>query len=341
MLTVDTESLNNILYNSGNICINKINLKLDYYKCLRDIAVLVTSNKGYISSKNIYFKHIIRDINNGSINYSPIFISAKPLNVLECFDLDVSNLKIPQKYNTTDFKDFINRLYKQFIMYVSLLLKSDACKTDDTYVSAAMPAESAECDEYQLQLSSSDIYDELIAYVDNLDNISSSDNMLCFYKYMLVFTRIFQDYINALGIANSDELTPKINGLTDLMKAMYPYFCSYTAVSSQKELNPLDCFKDYIKSIFIDKTLPPGYDYFEGEDNGQGHGYCYYLHGKSYFDDFAQKYNICISQTDFNKLLRSNGIIKLRQGNRSVVMEKVHNDTKQAYILILRDKVLE
>ncbi len=328
MLDVDTNQINNIIYNSKNINISKTIVELRRYKDYSDITLLVYSKKHNLSASNYYVKHIITTFLNKDINYHPVFTSQKPLNLQECFDVDISNFtpvengfSLTSAKEIADLKKFINGVYIEFIRYISDLCyqyKQTYNTNTSNSISSILRKEHNDIKNHTNALSSS---------------CPSSDNIIAFYQQLLMFVYLFKMFISKHGFDKIGTI------LYSLMFGLHPYFYDETQLKANNPKSPVNCFKVYIKSIFVDKTYTPPYKYFEGMDRGDGKGYCYYLEGNKYFDDFSRRYSLSITHVKFNKILKELGLIKTRADNSSVVLSRINNGQRGNYLVVLKEKI--
>lgn len=332
MLKFGKSNMRNIPIHSGNLNTSCINLNLLQFMDLRDITLLVYSKDSDLTAKNKYVKSIMGEFLNGTVNYYPVFISAKPFNVQECFDLDISDLKLPEQMSDNasmvELKNFMNGIYIDFIMYIKDAIPPKKF-TDESEKTEFIRAKSS--------FLKAKKYVE--TYINEMpEPYSIADNMEGFYCQLMFCTFLLEDFLIHRGIVTEKGV------LISRMKKLYPYFCDCEQTREMKltpgtSPSPIKCFKKYLKEIFVDKTYVPEYTFYEGEDSGEGGGYCYYIDGNQYFSDFKNKYNLNITKRKFNVDLRKSGIIKRRLDNKSMVMVRKIENKKQSFLVILRDKL--
>lgn len=317
MLDVSPKNINKILYYSDNINLSKANVELRKFTNYNDLTLLVYSQNRELSPRNRYVKSIIKNFMSRNIQYCPVFISKKPWNIQECFDLDISDytpaengISLSSAKEINDLKGYINGIYIAFIKYIS------------------PKHEQTEYADYLSQIAKKCRIKKVIP----VELYQSSDNATTFYCQLLMFTYIFKEFLDTHNLHHVGD------NLISIMQSLKPYFYDDKQPAADTK-SPEDCFKAYIKSIFVDKTYTPPYKYFEGMDRGDGKGYCYYLEGSKYFDDFAKKYNLSITNFKFNRILRQLGLIKTKSDNSSVVMSRSNNGEQGNYLVVLKEKV--
>jgi hypothetical protein len=96
----------------------------------------------------------------------------------------------------------------------------------------------------------------------------------------------------------------------------------------------IDSFKNYIQSIFVDKTITPNYFYTECTEKRGAREPCYYLEYSHFYCDFCNKNKgININERLFLKALKTADIIKTN-GNISYGLDhKFNGIDKKIYVL--------
>ena len=162
-------------------------------------------------------------------------------------------------------------------------------------------------------------YDDAIDCMNEINYYAIKDEYIYMYQVMGYNLTMFTDFLDMLDCDSEFFNELRLASEPDKNADEQPY---------SEVLKHF--FEQYLSSVFVNKTISPEYDHFEGnEPDGTE---CYYLEGSKYFHDFIKRYPVCVTHREFNSMLKDSNMIIYRN-NASLTLSRasknIHSTEKR------------